>query len=185
MTLYRTLIADPPWQYRNAGGNGAAENHYPTMSIGDICSMEPFGRPVRELVAPDAVLYLWATWPMLVEAQQVINAWGFTYKTGLPWVKTNTPLAPDLWGDLQWRPAMGTGFWVRGCSELLLIATRGLPPVPDDRPLGLLVDLRQEHSRKPAAQYELAERHPGPYLELFARPPVRTGWDAWGNEVTA
>jgi len=175
---YGVLIADPPWQYRNAGGNGAAENHYATMATPDICAL-----PIGHLVTRDAVLYLWATWPMLPDALQVIDAWGFTYKTGLPWIKTQGEPAVDLWGELQWTPAMGTGFWVRGCSELLLIAVRGQVAVPEeaDRYLGLLAP-RVAHSRKPDHIYQLAERHPGPYLELFARRR-QPGWDVFGSEV--
>jgi len=178
MVPYRTIIADPPWRYHNAGGNGAAANHYPTMSVSDICAL-----PVGNIAATGAVLYLWATWPMLKEAMQVIDAWGFVQLTGLPWIKTQGAPTVDLWGELHWRPAMGTGFWGRGCSELVLIATRGAVSVPeiDDRPLGLLAP-RLKNSRKPESVYELAERHPGPYLELFARRR-RQGWDVYGNEI--
>ncbi|MCB0190218.1 MAG: DNA methyltransferase [Caldilineaceae bacterium] len=172
MKQYGVILADPPWEYRNAGGNGAAANHYPTMAIKDIC-----GLPVANHAAKDAVLYLWANWPQLPEAMQVIEAWGFTYKTGFPWVKI-------LDNDAV-TPIMGGGFWVRACSELILIAVRGKPAVPPaaDRPLGLLGP-RLEHSRKPDDIYQLAERHAGPWLELFARRP-RVGWDQFGNEVDA
>lgn len=169
---YGVILADPPWAYRNAGGNGAAANHYPTMNIDELCAL-----PVGYLAANTSILYLWATWPQLPESMRLIAAWGYTYKTGLPWVKGN------LSDDDTFKPSMGTGFWVRGCSELLLIAVRGKPavPPPAERKLGLLAP-RARHSQKPNDIYELAERHPGPWLELFAREH-RVGWDVYGDEV--
>lgn len=166
------ILADPPWQYRNRGGNGAAENHYPTMTIDELRSL-----PIAALAANNSVLYLWATWPQLPDALQLIAAWDFTYKAGLPWIKGG------LNDDDTFAPQMGTGFWVRGCSELLLIATRGKPavPPPAERMLGLLAP-RARHSQKPEDVYFLAERHSGPRLELFARDH-RDGWDVYGNEV--
>lgn len=177
MKQYGVILADPPWEYRNAGGNGAAANHYPTMGVKAICSL-----PVTRYAANDAILYLWATWPQLTEAMRVISAWGFTYKTGLPWVKVTETTDSD---QAMFTPQMGGGFWVRACSELILIATRGKvkPPLPSDRMLGLLGP-RLEHSRKPDDVYQLAELHPGPWLEMFARRP-REGWDQFGNELDA
>lgn len=78
-------------------------------------------------------------------------------------------------------PNYGMGFWVRGCSEPLLIAQRGDTRCPDDPPIGLISDLF-EHSRKPDNVYDYAALFPGPYLELFARRS-RDGWDAFGKEI--
>jgi N6-adenosine-specific RNA methylase IME4 len=174
---FKTVIADPPWPYRNSGGNGAAENHYPAMSIEAICAL-----PVSEQCADDAVLFLWSTWPQLADAFKVIQAWGFEYKTGLPWIKLAGDPEPDLFGPPRLRPAFGTGFWVRGCSEPVLITKRGDAKPPDVKHLGLL-SKRFEHSRKPDSVHELTEQHPGPYLELFARRE-RHGWTCWGNEMS-
>jgi len=172
---YRTILADPPWAYRNAGCRGCAANQYPTMGLDDIC-----GLPVAALAAKDSVLLLWATWPQLVEAMRVIDAWGFRYVTGFPWVKC-TDVYTDLWGDIQINVPFGIGFWARGTSELLLIGRRGKAKPPARDFVGLLSpNLR--HSRKPDSVYEYAETLPAPRLELFARRK-RAGWDAWGNEV--
>jgi N6-adenosine-specific RNA methylase IME4 len=178
MTGYRVLLADPPWRYRN-GGRGAARNHYADMTTEAICAL-----PVPDIVADDAVLYLWSTNPMLPDALRVLTAWGFRFKTKFTWLKTLGAPAVDLFGEVRVKPAMGGGFWVRGCSEDVLIATRGkpTPPPPAARLLGLLAPANVQHSRKPDSIYELCERHSGPYLELFARRR-RPGWDAWGNEV--
>ena len=76
---YGIIYADPPWHYDRKHGSGVAENHYPTMSIEEICAL-----PVSELAAKDSALFLWATFPQLNEAFRVIDAWGFKYKT-LAW----------------------------------------------------------------------------------------------------
>jgi N6-adenosine-specific RNA methylase IME4 len=165
--LYGVIYADPPWRFepysRDTGLDRSADNHYPTMTIDDIRSLEiP--------VADDAVLFLWATVPMLPEALSVMSAWGFAYKSHCVWVKDR----------------MGTGYWFRNCHELLLVGTRGKVPAPApgqqfnsfiDAPIG-------EHSSKPAAFAEMIEElfPNAALLEMFARAP-RLGWDVWGNEV--
>lgn len=82
---YGIIYADPPWHYDRKHGSGVAENHYPTMSIEEICAL-----PVSELAAKDSALFLWATFPQLNEAFRVIDAWGFKYKTlAFLWLKQN------------------------------------------------------------------------------------------------
>jgi len=182
---FQVLLADPPWSYRvgeQSGRRGTADAQYATMTDRGICELQPYGRPVSALAADDSVLLMWATWPKLREAFDVISAWGFTYVTGLPWVKVSGTPYVDLWGDLQARPSYGVGFWFRGATEPLLVARRGKPPVPRDVGMLGLLGPRLEHSRKPDSVHEIAEHMPGPYLELFARRP-REGWDVWGNEV--
>lgn len=173
---YGVVLADPPWRYGNSGCRGAAENHYPTMSLAEICAL-----PVASIAAPDSVLLLWATWPQLQEGLAVVKAWGFEYVTGFPWVKIVGEPTRDLWGDLDIKPQYGIGFWVRGCSELLLIGRRGNVSPPKDGFVGLLSE-NFRHSRKPDNLYHYAERLPGPRLEMFCRR-ARPGWDVFGNEV--
>lgn len=176
MTSYGVILADPPWNYANAGCRGAAENEYPTMSLPAICEL-----PVGDLAAPDAALFLWCTWPQLAEGLEVIKAWGFEYVTGLPWVKIVGIPSIDLWGDLKIKAQYGVGFWIRGCTEPLLIARRGKVAPKSGDLIGLLSE-NLRHSRKPENVYHIAERLPGPYLEMFARRP-RAGWDRFGNQL--
>jgi N6-adenosine-specific RNA methylase IME4 len=133
------------------------------MTVAKICEMKI---PAAEW----AVLFLWATVPHLREAFQVLDAWGFEYVSNMAWVKDG----------------IGLGQWVRNRHELLLIATRGNFPKPQegDRPDSVIEAARREHSRKPDQAYEIIEAmYPGlPRIELFARHR-REGWDAWGNEV--
>ena len=83
---YEVIYADPPWAFRvrsEKGKGRSAECHYPTMKLEDICAL-----PVREITAEDSILFMWATFPNLREAFDVIDAWGFTYKTvAFVWVK--------------------------------------------------------------------------------------------------
>lgn len=161
---YNVIYADPPWEYKNTGVDGAACEQYPTMSIAEICKM-----PIQEKAAKDAVLFMWVTNPLLEECFPVIKAWGFEYKTNFCWRKSNRKT--------------GVGFYVRGVHELLLICTRG-SMLPEYTPLSMLDYAAREHSRKPDEVYGLIMKmYPkGKRLELFARHK-RQQWDSWGNEV--
>jgi N6-adenosine-specific RNA methylase IME4 len=120
--------------------------------------------------ADDAVLFQWATVPMMLDALHVIQAWGFQYKSQIVWHKEQ----------------LGTGYWVRNCHELLLIATKGnIPaPPPHARPPSVFTAPRGKHSEKPERAYEIIETmYPDlPKLELFARAR-RPGWEPWGNQL--
>ena len=176
MTRYGVIIADPAWRYNNSGQNGAAEHEYATMSVADICVL-----PVQQLAADDSVLLLWGTWPLLPDAMRVMQAWGFRYVTGFPWIKIAGEPSRDMWGELDIKPQFGVGFWVRGCSEFVFVGRRGNVRPPTENFVGLLSE-NFGHSRKPDSLHHYAESMPGPYLELFARR-AREGWDVWGNQV--
>lgn len=163
---FTIIYADPPWEYDYSKSDSRRiENNYPTMPIEAICAL-----PVDSVAAADCVLFVWATSPKLAEAMRVIDAWGFTYRTSMVWVKDK----------------IGMGYYARQRHELLLIATRGTLPVPDPavRPDSVVEAPRLEHSAKPHRFYSLIEAmYPDmPRLELFARN-TRPGWTAWGNEV--
>src|SRR5215471_15105036 len=112
---YGVIYADPPWRFepysRETGMGRAADNHYPTMDVNRIQSM---ASGIAGITAPDCVLFLWATAPMLPEALAVMQAWGFEYKSHCIWFK----------------PRRATGYWFRGAHELLLVGTRGQIPAP-------------------------------------------------------
>jgi N6-adenosine-specific RNA methylase IME4 len=148
------------------GGNRSIENHYPTMTLEEICAL-----PVADLATDDAILYLWATAPMLAECMKVMPAWGFTYRTSFVWVKDK----------------IGMGYYARNRHEFLLVARRGdMPPPAEEVRVSSVVEApRGAHSAKPLIFYELIERfYPTlPRIELFARGPARPGWAAWGNQA--
>ena len=177
---YRVIYADPPWSfatYSDKGKGRSAEAHYDCMPLAAIKAL-----PVRELAAEDAILLLWATDPLLPRAFEVIEAWGFAYKTvGFYWVKLNRGRG----GGPAFTEAdffTGLGFWTRANPEPCLLATRGRPKRRAGDVRRLLVAPRREHSRKPDEAYGRIEAlADGPYLELFARGS-RPGWDGWGRE---
>jgi N6-adenosine-specific RNA methylase IME4 len=165
--LYNVIYADPPWRFEayseETGMDRSADNHYPTMSIDEI----------KELTVPaadDAVLYLWATVPMLPEALAVMSAWGFTYKSHIAWVKDK----------------IGTGYWTRNKHELLLIGTRGKIPAPmmgTQPPSAMAVDLLAHSEKPPIFAMMIEHLFPTvPKLEMFCRS-ARPGWDVMGNEA--
>lgn len=176
------IYADPPWQYENppmGGGNRSIENHYPTMTLAEICAL-----PITEIAHDDAVLYLWATAPKLVECMQVIEAWGFLYRTNAVWVKDK----------------IGMGYYFRNRHELLLVGKRGElpPPSPENRPDSVIDAPRTEHSEKPELYDMLDRMYPDlEKIELFTRNPDgvkpkpgggphwngRPAWWAWGNQA--
>lgn len=173
---YGVILADPPWMYtqRSVRLNGTTDRHYEPMATEEIASL-----PVASIAEDDSILLLWATWPFLEDALSVIAAWGFTFVTGLPWVKAREIVQREE--HVSYAPRTGVGFWFRGCTEPLLMAKRGRPVrygVPYD---GILAD-RMRHSEKPVEIYEMAELWDGPYLELFARRE-RHGWDSIGDEL--
>jgi N6-adenosine-specific RNA methylase IME4 len=164
MKKYQVIYADPPWRYRvTISKSRRVENHYPTMTVGDICAL-------RLPCADDSILFLWATSPLLLEAGRVMNAWGFEYQTHAVWDKV----------------LMGLGFWVRGQHEFLLIGTRGqfAPPPEELSVSSFYSEKRTKHSKKPAYFRNLISSwYPTETkLEMFAREVV-PGWDVWGNEV--
>lgn len=173
MTLYRVVLADPPWSF-SAWNEKTAHRHvskqYDTLSLEAICTMSP---PTLE----DAALFLWATWPNIQSAFVVIEAWGFEYKTlAFDWIKLNTA-SPGF--------HMGMGYYTRANPEPCLLGIKGrmADKVKSRSVRALTLAPRGAHSEKPETVYRKIETlFDGPYLEMFARSP-RVGWDAFGNEV--
>lgn len=171
---YKIIYADPPWQYRvysQKGQGRSAENHYHTMNIKDIMAL-----PVDKIADKDCILFLWITFPCLKEGIEVMERWGFKYKTcGFNWVKRNKKKNTYF---------MGLGFWTRSNSEVCLIGTKGQPKRVS-KSVPQICDARiMEHSRKPAEIRERIVELCGelPRIELFARDKVK-GWDSLGDEM--
>lgn len=158
------ILADPPWKYDFAEtSNRQIENQYPTATLDEIKNHKPE-------TADDCVLFMWATAPKLKEALDVVDAWGFSYKTHAIWDKVK----------------IGMGYWFRGQHELLLVATKGkvAPPMEDQRVSSIFTEARQGHSRKPECVYQWIEKS-FPHLvkiEMYARK-ARNGWNSTGNEL--
>jgi N6-adenosine-specific RNA methylase IME4 len=169
---YTVISADPPWRFETYSAKGklkkSAELHYPTLSLAEIAAL-----PVSQLATPDAVLFLWGTAPMLLQAIAMMEAFGFTYKSNLVWVKTTK----------HGKIAFGTGYRIRNSHEHLLIGVRGNPKNTKSERSAIISQLR-EHSRKPDEAAELMERWlPGATrIDLFGGRATRAGWDSFGNQ---
>ena len=160
---FATILVDPPWPLQSG------EKHYRTMSLARIKAL-----PVGALAARDAHLWLWTTNALLPKAYEVAEAWGFTVRSPLTWVK--------------FRLGLGGRYQLRNATEQLLFCTRGKAPLGSrSQPTWFNAPVT-EHSRKPAEQFAIIERvSPGPYLELFARrrPESNQPWAVWGDQVAS
>ncbi len=173
---FQTVLADPPWRFQNRTGKVAPEhrrlNRYETMDTEAICKL-----PVSNVVAEPAHLYLWVPNALLPEGLQVMQAWGFEYKSNIIWHKIRKDGGSD---------GRGVGFYFRNVTEVLLFGVRGKNArtlAPARSQVNMNQSRKREHSRKPDEQYELIEEcSPGPFIELFARG-TRPGWTYWGNQA--
>lgn len=182
MEKYQIIYADPPWAYKDKRNKhprlcGGALVHYNTMSLEDIKNI-----PVKDHTDTNAMLFLWATFPNLQEALDVIKAWGFTYKTlGFSWIKTNKK---------NGKPFFGIGYYTKSNCEVCLIGVKGKPIKVSNKVSSVIIAPREAHSKKPDIVRDKIVEFCGdiPRIELFARTDNKLfstmkGWDVWGNEV--
>ncbi len=173
---YKTIYADPPWQFQNRTGKVAPEHkrlsRYSTMTLDEIKSL-----PVSNVADDKSHLYLWVPNALLPDGLEVMKEWGFEYKTNLIWEKVRKDGQPD---------GRGVGFYFRNVTEILLFGIKGdknRTLQPGRSQVNLLRTMKREHSRKPDEFVNLIEAcSSGPRLELFARGD-REGWDMWGNQA--
>ena len=171
---YNIIYADPPWQFKAYSANGEGKNagkHYHTMHADEIRLL-----PVEKIAADDCVLFLWVTFPCLLEGLSVMQSWGFSYKTcAFCWVKRNKRADSYFFG---------LGFWTRSNAELCILGTRGKPKRVS-KSVPQVCDARiMEHSRKPDEIRDRIVELCGdiPRIELFARRRYE-GWDCLGDET--
>ena len=178
MKKYQIIYADPPWRYEHPAIGSkmrAIEQHYPTMTLEEIKDL-----PVSKITDDNCVLFLWATAPKLKECLEVMEAWGFEYRTCAIWDKQ----------------IIGMGYWFRNQHELLLVGKKGKlsPPKNTERVSSVYSEKRGKHSAKPTYFRDLFSEWFKDFnkIELFARPDKKQdlwgkntfdGWDVWGNEV--
>jgi len=173
---YSVIYADPPWFYnggrkKNTAFGCGARGHYPLMSFKDIYNI-----PVSDISDDNCVLFLWVTFPNLLQGIETIKQWGFTYKTiGFNWVKTNKN---------NGKPFFGMGYYTKSNSEVCLLATRGKMKPVSNKVSSIIIEPLTKHSEKPnIIKDKIVELYGDvPRIELFARSKS-LGWDCWGNEV--
>ena len=172
---FGTILADPPWEFQNSTGKIAPKHkrlkRYNTMKLEDIKAL-----PISRLAAEKSHLYLWVPNAFIKEGIEVMEEWGFKYKTNIVWHKIRKDGGPD---------GRGVGFYFRNTTEIILFGTRGTKVrtlKPGRTQVNMIRTKKREHSRKPDELYKIIEKCSwGPYLELFARG-TRKKWTSWGNQ---
>ncbi len=170
---YNIILADPPWSYKdmNLPGNRSINKKYTVQNKEWIDNL-----PVERIVEKDCILFLWVTMPKLNECWELIENWGFTYKTvAFTWVKKNRVKPTWFWG---------MGRWTRSNAEICLLATRGKPKRVNASVHSVVDSAVQTHSQKPDEVRKRIVKLVGdlPRIELFAREQIN-GWDCFGNDV--
>ena len=172
---YDILYSDPPWRFkvwsRDTGLGRSADSHYPTMTLDDIKNL-----PIQDISGDDSILFLWVPCPMLQEGLEVIEKWGYHFKTvGFTWIKENKK-SDSLF--------FGMGYYTRANTELCLLATRGKPKRIDASVPQVLISKIREHSQKPDEVRDKIVQLMGnlPRIELFATHGFE-GWTSIGFEV--
>jgi len=172
MKKYKIIYADPPWSYRNMGNiQATANSHYSTMSNKDICNL-----PINKISEDNSILFLWATFPKIQEALDVIKAWGFEYKTlGFSWIKTNPK---------NGKPFFGVGWYTKSNAEVCLIGVKGKAPKISNSVSSVIIEPRGDHSAKPDIVRDKIVEFCGDItrIELFAREKI-LGWTSIGNDI--
>ncbi len=160
---FRVIAVDPPWTYgRSNDSSHRSSNPYPSLSIDEIKSL-----PIPELSHDDSILWLWTTNAHIRIAFEIMEHWGFEYKTLLTWEKDK----------------MGTGDWLRGKTEHCLMGIKGKPTVTLTNQTTSIHGPSEKHSAKPNSFYKLVENLcPGSKLDFFARQE-RPGWRVYGDEI--
>ncbi len=170
---FGTILVDPPWAYEMYSEKGHAKSpyaHYDCMTLNELKSLRDY---LDFATTPNAVLFMWGVFPMIPQALELIDHWGFKYKTGGAWHKKTK----------HGKDAFGTGYIFRSACEPYFIATRGNPTIKNRSTRNIIEASVREHSRKPDCVYDIIENlFDGAYLELFARTQ-RKNWTSWGNQT--
>lgn len=164
---FKTLYADPPWHF-NDQLDPTRRKPYDTLSLDQLMELD-----LNCLMEEDSHLYLWSTSSHIHEALHLMKAWGFAYKTIIPWVKYTK----------HGKAHFGMGRYFRATHELCLFGVRGkLTTLTKNTRNILHAKTPPRHSAKPEEMYDLIETNSPPrFLELFSRN-IREGWVMLGDE---
>lgn len=170
--MYSIIYCDPPWDYagreqhNNVKENKSVINHYPTMKLEDLKKLN-----VQSICEKDCLLFMWSSSPHLPQAIQLMESWGFEYKT-----------IAFVWDKQRVNP----GYYTMSQCEICLVGKRGRIPSPrgSKNIRQFLSEVRGRHSAKPIEVRKRIELMfpTQKKVELFSREKVE-GWDCWGNEV--
>lgn len=174
---YKVIYADPPWLYSSdpkskRGIWGLAQNHYKSMSLKDLKEL-----PINDIADKDCILFMWATFPILPQAIEVLKAWGFKYKTvAFVWVKQNKK-GTDI-------KKYGLGWYTRSNCEIVLLGRKGKFDRKSAKVQQVILSPIKGHSEKPDETRDRIVELCGnvPKIELFARKKTYK-WDVWGDQI--
>lgn len=176
---FNVIYADPPWQFGSKAYQDGKrdmlildETQYTTMTIKDIKAL-----PVSEIADKDCACFMWVTDSHLKEGIEVLEAWGFKYKTiAFNWVKKYESGATCV----NFAP------WTLKSHEICLLGIKGTMGKfkKSNNVQGLIEAVRTKHSKKPKEVRNRIETLFGnvPRIELFARE-WQEDWFVWGNEA--
>lgn len=185
MKKYEIIYADPAWTYGSKelygdkNKEGKRENRfrklermYDTMSLSEIKKL-----PVKNMTEKNAACFLWVTDSHLKQGIEVLESWGFKYKTvAFNWIKKTN----------KGNTFVNFAPWTLKSSEICLLGIKGtMGKLKTDNTVRQLIEAeRTKHSKKPKEARERIEQLFADVnrIELFAREN-HVGWDAWGNEV--
>ena len=173
------IVIDPPWQYRKKETGGTlqsgASQKYSTLSLKELKDLSSL---IKQVSKPNCVMFLWVTNPMIQEGLELLEIYGFEYKTLITWVKGNT---------------FGLGYWYRGNTEHMILGTKGKIKAFHSQEINVFHSDIREHSQKPIKSYELIEQgiksidKNCKVLEIFARRQYKDwiciGYDIDGLDV--
>lgn len=167
---YDIIYADPPWKYDKSlnykgihGDVKHIDNYYNQMDINEIKKMN-----INSISKDNCWLILWTTVPKIREGLEVLESWGFKYRTSAIWDKEE----------------LGMGWFFRIQHEIILIGIKGNPKKPNIKERSIFREKRTIHSKKPNCVKDWINKafKDMDKIELFSRQEIY-GWDSFGNEV--
>ena len=124
--------------------------------------------PIEELASTHSHLYLWTTNALVRDAFEILDAWGFSYKTMITWVKPES---------------LGSGHYWKDNTEHCLFAVKGIKDVSRNDMWNVIVAPERVHSGKPPEFMACVEEmSPWPRLDYFGTGK-RKGWRVWDRKV--
>lgn len=173
------IVIDPPWKYRNVNTGGTlisgSDKKYPTLSFKELQDLQQL---IHRVSNSDAIIFLWVTNSFLREGLQLIDDYGFEYKTLITWVKNIN--------------GKGLGYWYRGNTEHMILGVKGNIKAFHSQNINVFHSDIKQHSQKPIKAYELIDDATRTIkncktLEIFARKQYKDwtciGYDLDGLDV--
>lgn len=182
MPKYQIIYADFPHYHTSHNGNlekakankmwGLSGHRYKKMTWDEIREF-----PIDDYADENCVLFLWSSPPVVKRYLNVIESWGFEYRTfAFVWVKQNK-------GGTEIKP-YGLGHYTLSNVEFVLLATKGKFIRQSKSVKQVVLSPLKRHSEKPDEVRDRIVQLCGdiPRIELFARKRI-IGWDAMGDEL--